>query len=248
MTRQVCVITGGTRGIGEAVARRLVHHPERALVLGYRADTDAARRLAGELTQPDRPVAVVRCDVTRPDDVERLFAEADRLGPLCGLVNCAGSVEDQSAFEDISFERWNRTLAVNVVGTALACRAAVGRMRTSSASVRSIVNVSSKAAVLGAPHEYVDYAASKAAVDALTRGLALEVAGAGIRVNCVRPGIIDTEFHAAGGDPQRARRLGPQQPLGRAGTADEVASAVEWLLSADSSFVTGTTVDVTGGR
>jgi NAD(P)-dependent dehydrogenase (short-subunit alcohol dehydrogenase family) len=247
-TREVCVITGGTRGIGEAVARRLVHRTEHALVLGYRADTDAALRLAGELTQRDRPVVAVRCDVTRPDDVEKLFVEADQVARLCGLVNCAGSVEGQSAFEEISYDRWNRTLAVNVVGTALTCRAAVGRMRTSTASVRSIVNVSSKAAVLGAPHEYVDYAASKAAVDTLTRGLALEVAGAGIRVNCVRPGIIETQFHAAVGDPQRAARLGPQQPMGRAGTADEVASAVEWLLSADSSFVTGTTLDVSGGR
>src|SRR6185369_6748168 len=154
----------------------------------------------------------------------------------------------QCAFDQIDPDRWARVLGVNVIGLAGCCREAVRRMRDGAHPSRAIVNLSSMAAVLGSPNEYVDYAASKAAVDTLTRGLALEVAPLGIRVNSVRPGIIDTEFHASGGDPGRAHRLGPQQPLGRPGTVDEVAQAVVWLLSPAAAFVTGTTLNVSGGR
>lgn len=244
----VYVITGGTRGIGAGVARQLAGVPGRALVLGYRGNHERARQVVAELDRPDAPVRALPCDVSDPAQVRELFAAADRMGPLAGLVNSAGVLEKQCTFEQIDPDRWARVLAVNVVGLASCCREAVVRMRDSRLPDRAIVNISSRAAVLGAPGEYVDYAASKAAVDTLTRGLALEVARYGIRVTSVRPGIIDTEIHATGGDPDRAHRLGPQQPLGRAGTVTDVARAVVWLLSPDAGFVTGTTLDVTGGR
>ena len=239
----VYVITGGTRGIGAGVARRLAGVPGRALIVGYRGNHERAGELVADLDRPDSPVRAVPCDVADPAQVGALFAAADALGPLAGLVNSAGVLERQCAFDEITAERWSRVLAVNVVGLATCCREAVTRMRGSDLPDRAIVNLSSKAAELGAPGEYVDYAASKAAVDTLTRGLALEVARFGIRVTSVRPGIIDTEIHATGGDPDRARRLGPGQPLGRAGTADEVAAAVAWLLYPDARFITGTTLD-----
>ncbi|GAA4263359.1 SDR family oxidoreductase [Dactylosporangium darangshiense] len=244
----VYVITGGTRGIGAGVARELAGVPGRALVLGYRSNHERARDVVAELDRPESPVRAVPCDVSDPAQVSDLFAAADEMGSLIAMVNNAGILEQQCTFDQIGPDRWSRILGVNVIGLACCCREAVVRMRGSHLPNRAIVNISSKAAVLGSPNEYVDYAASKAAVDTLTRGLALEVAPHGIRVNSVRPGIIDTEMHATGGDPDRARRLGPQQPLGRAGTVKDVARAVTWLLSPDAAFVTGTTLDVTGGR
>jgi NAD(P)-dependent dehydrogenase (short-subunit alcohol dehydrogenase family) len=247
-TSGVYVITGGTRGIGAQVARELARVPGRALVLGYRGNHARARDVVAELDRPDSPVRAMPCDVSDPAQVSDLFAIADEMGNLVAVVNNAGILERQCTFDQIEPDRWARILGVNVIGLACCCREAVVRMRDSEVPNRAIVNISSKAAVLGSPNEYVDYAASKAAVDTLTRGLALEVAPHGIRVNSVRPGIIDTEMHATGGDPDRARRLGPQQPLGRAGTVQDVARAVTWLLSPDAAFVTGTTLDVTGGR
>jgi NAD(P)-dependent dehydrogenase (short-subunit alcohol dehydrogenase family) len=244
----VYVITGGTRGIGGGIARRLAGMPGRALVLGYRHNHERARQVVAELDRPDSPVRAIPCDVSILAQVKDLFAAGDAMGTLNGLVNCAGILRQQCTFEEIDRDRWARVLAVNVVGLACCCREAVTRMRRSRIPDRAIVNISSRAAVLAAPNEYVDYAASKAAVDTLTRGLALEVAPHGIRVNSVRPGIIDTEIHQDGGDPERARRLGPMQPLGRAGTVEDVARAVTWLLSPDAGYITGTTLDVTGGR
>lgn len=238
----VVVITGGTRGIGAATASRLAARGTN-LVLGFRSAADAAERLRAELA-PMAMVRTVRADIATDEGVEAVFAAADDAGPLVGLVNNAATLEKQGRFETLDRERWRRVFELNVFGTAMCCQEAVRRMKHSGA----IVNVSSRAAVLGSPGEYVDYAASKAAVDTLTRGLALEVAERGIRVNAVRPGIIDTEMHALGGDPTRAERLGPGQPMGRVGTADEVAAAIEWLLSDDASYVTGTTLDVSGGR
>ncbi len=244
MTSELVVVSGGTRGIGAAVARRLAERGA-TLVLGYRGDDDAARSIQAELAGKTT-VELVRSDVGRDDGVEALFAVADSLGQITGLVNSAGVLERQATTVDIDRARWRRVFEVNVFGLAEACRAAVTRMVPQGRG--SIVNLSSRAAVLGSPREYVDYAASKAAVDTLTRGLALEVAGSGVRVNAVRPGIIDTDLHASGGDADRAARLGPGLPMGRAGTVDEVAAAVVWLLSDDASYVTGSVVDVSGGR
>ncbi|MCA0436807.1 MAG: SDR family oxidoreductase [Actinobacteria bacterium] len=244
----VYVVTGGSRGIGAAVARRLAGVPGRALVLSYRSEQATARRLAAELARPDAPVAAVPCDVADPEQVAALFTAADTFGPLVGLVNNAGILERQSGFEAIDAARWQRILAVNVVGLAMCCREAVRRMREHDLPGRAIVNLSSMAAVLGGAGQYVDYAASKGAVDTLTRGLALEVAPLGIRVSAVRPGIIATDIHASGGDPDRAARLGPDLPMGRAGTPEEVAAAITWLLSPDAAYITGTTLDVSGGR
>ena len=250
MTRgpAVTVITGGTRGIGAATARRLAG-PDVALLLTFVSRTDEARALATDLRGDGGIVETVRCDLADPGDIARVFERADDLGPLRGLVNNAGILERQCRFAEIDPDRWRRVFAVNVFGAAEACRHAVARMSTTAGGRGgAIVNVSSRAAQWGSPGEYVDYAASKAALDTLTRGLALEVAGEGVRVNAVRPGIIDTAIHASGGDPDRARRLGPALPMGRAGRPEEVAEAVVWLLSDAASFVTATTLDVGGGR
>jgi NAD(P)-dependent dehydrogenase (short-subunit alcohol dehydrogenase family) len=248
VSRPVAVVTGGTRGIGAATAALLARSGY-DLCLGYRSRDREAADVADTLRQDGAQVHLVRCDVSDEADVERLFAEADGLGTLTALVNSAGVLEGQRPMVDIDASRWARVLAVNVIGTAACCRQAVRRMSTTSGGRGgSIVNVSSRAAQLGSPHEYVDYAASKAAVDTMTRGLALEVAAEGVRVNAVRPGIIDTEIHAEGGDPGRVARLGPAQPMGRSGTAAEVAEAIVWLLSPASSFVTGSVLDVSGGR
>lgn len=240
----VCVVTGGTRGIGAAIARELAGVPGRALVLGYRRDHERARAIVAELDRPDSPVRAVSCDVADPAQVRELFGAADELGGLTGLVNNAAVLERQAGFGEITPERWARILGVDVIGLAECCRAAIARMGEGGV----IVNMSSRAAVLGAPGEYVDYAAAKAAVDTITRGLGLEVAPRGIRVVGVRPGVIDTEIHASGGDPDRARRVGPSLPLGRAGTPEDVARAVAWLMSPAAAYVTATTIDVSGGR
>ena len=191
----------------------------------------------------------VRGDVSVPEDVEHIFRAADRLGPLTGLVNNAGIVGKATRVEELDAERIARMLAVNVTGSFLCAIAAIKRMSTKRGGKGGeIVNVSSAAAKLGGANSYVDYAAAKGAIDTFTVGLALEVAGEGIRVNAVRPGIIETDIHASGGDPDRATRLAPQIPMARPGTADEVARAILWLLSPDASYSTGTVLTVSGGR
>lgn len=244
----VAIITGGTRGIGAATARRVAGDGY-TLCLTYRSRKEDAERLAAALRDAGATAHLVRCDVTDPSDVERLFATADEMGPLAALVNNAGIVEQKTDFVDIDLDRWERMFAANVYGTALCCRAAVRRMaRSLGGDGGAIVNVSSRAAVMGSPHTYVDYAASKAAVDTLSRGLALELAADGVRVNVVRPGIIDTEIHADSGDPARAQKVGPSLPMGRVGEPTEVAEAIAWLLSPAASYVTGAFLDVAGGR
>lgn len=248
MVNEVYLITGGTRGIGAATARQLAGVPGRTLVLAYRSDVEAADRIVAELDAPGSPVVAVRCDVADPTQIEDLFRTADGYGALAALVNSAGIVARQTSFVQIDAARWQNMLQVNVIGTALCCREAVVRMRANPVGPRAIVNISSKASVLGSPNEYVDYAASKGAVDSLTRGLALEVAAEGIRVNSIRAGVIDTQIHALGGEPRRVDRVGPLQPMGRVGTAEEVADAAVWLLSQHASYVTGAFIDVSGGR
>jgi len=245
----IALITGGSRGIGAETARLCAAHGY-AVAVNYRADQTAASAVvAGIQSRGGRAIAV-QADVSVEADVVRLFQTIDaQLGRLTALVNNAGILERQTRVEHVDAARITRIFATNVTGSFVCSREAVKRM-----SLRyggrggAIVNVSSRAAQLGAPGEYVDYAASKAALDALTVGLAKEVAREGIRVNGVRAGIIDTEIHASGGEPGRVSRLGPEQPLGRGGDAIEVARAIVWLLSDEASYTTASFIDVAGGR
>lgn len=247
--RGVAVVTGGSRGIGAVTAVELARNGW-DVCLSYRADDEAA---AGVLTRCEaagaRAVAV-RADVASHADVTALFAAADRLGPLSVLVNNAGIVDRKTRVDEMSPERLERMFAVNVVGAFLCAGAAVRRMSTRyGGGGGAIVNVSSVASRLGSPGEYVDYAASKGAIDTMTIGLAKEVAAEGIRVNAVRPGVIDTEIHASAGQPGRAALVGATSPLGRPGTALEVAAAILWFcLPESSSYATAAFLDIAGGR
>lgn len=248
MDKGVIVVTGASRGIGAATARRLAAAGY-AVVVNYAGSAAQAAEVAAGIEHSGGKALAVRGDVSVPADVEAIFAAADGLGRLVGLVNNAGIINPAVRVDEMDPARIARLLAVNVTGTLLCSQAAIRRMSSRHGGKGGgIVNVSSGASKLGGPGSYVDYAASKGAIDTLTIGLALELAGEGIRVNAVRPGIIDTEFHAAGGDPARAARLGPGLPMPRAGTADEVAKAILWLLSDDASYSTGTTIAVSGGR
>ncbi|UNP89005.1 SDR family oxidoreductase [Aeromonas encheleia] len=239
------LITGGSRGIGAATAHHLAGQGYR-LCINYRQQRAAAEALVAEL-QARHGVAciAVQADVSVEAEVVRLFDEMDaRLGVITHLVNNAGILQPQMKVLEMSAERINKTLTTNVTSCFLCCREAVRRMARGGA----IVNVSSAAARLGAAGEYVDYAASKGAIDVLTKGLSLEVAAQGIRVNGVRPGFIHTEMHADGGEPGRVERVKNQIPLQRGGQPAEVASAIAWLLSDEASYATGTFIDLAGGR
>lgn len=249
MTRKVMVITGGSRGIGAATAR-LAAAQGYAVCISYVRDRAAANDVVDSIKSNGGEAIAVQADVSSEADVVRLFQTADRqLGRLKALVNNAGILERQMRVEEMDAARLNRILATNVIGSFICAREAVRRMSNRhGGSGGAIVNVSSVAARLGAPNEYVDYAASKGAIDTMTIGLAKEVAEEGIRVNAVRPGIIYTEIHASGGEPGRVDRLKDAIPMKRGGEVDEVAHAICWLLSDEASYTTGAILDVTGGR
>jgi NAD(P)-dependent dehydrogenase (short-subunit alcohol dehydrogenase family) len=244
----VLVVTGGSRGIGAATAL-LAAERGWTVVVNYAGNVEAAERVTAAIQAKGGEAIAVRGDVSQPDDVAHIFAAADRLGPLTGLVNNAGIIGPTARVEDLDAERIARILAVNVTGSFLCAIAAIKRMSSKHGGKGgSIVNVSSAAAKLGGVNSYVDYAAAKGAIDTFTVGLALEVVGEGIRVNGVRPGVIDTDIHASGGAPDRAAQLASAIPMQRPGTAEEVARAIVWLLSDEASYSTGSTISVTGGR
>ncbi|MEV5009001.1 SDR family NAD(P)-dependent oxidoreductase [Streptomyces sp. NPDC093064] len=246
MKRLVTVVTGGGRGIGAAICRRLAADGH-DVVVGYVDDTAAAEAVADEVLEAGARGVTVRMDTSVEADVERLFAMAEeRLGPVTGLVNNAGVSGPLGRLADTDTADLRRVVDVNLLGTLLCSRRAAQLMAPRKNGV--IVNVSSAAATLGSPGEFVHYAATKAAVDALTLGLAKELGPDGIRVNAVAPGMIDTGMHAAMGDPDRVRRAAGNIPLGRAGRAEEIAAAVAWLMSPDASYTTGAVLRVSGGR
>jgi NAD(P)-dependent dehydrogenase (short-subunit alcohol dehydrogenase family) len=244
---KVVIITGGSRGIGAATAL-LAAEKGYAVGLNYVKNKTAAEEVVQKIFQKGGRAIAVAGDVSVEKDVLHLFNTVeDQFGPITSLVNNAGILHQQSAIKDMSLERWQAIFATNAAGSFLCAREAVRRM-TANKINGAIVNISSAATKHGAPFEYVDYAASKGAIDVLTLGLAREVAAENIRVNAVRPGIIDTEIHASGGEPNRPERLKAAIPMKRVGSAEEVAQAILWLLSDEASYVTGTIIDVTGGR
>ena len=245
----VIIITGASRGIGAATAR-LAAQRGYTVCVNYRSGKDAALALVEEIRLGGGQALAVAADVAMESDVIRLFRTVDReLGAVTALVNNAGMLEPQMRLDAMTAERIARVFATNVTGSLLCAREAVRRMSTQHGGKGgAIVNVSSMAARLGGPNEYIDYAASKGAIDSLTVGLAKEVAAEGIRVNAVRPGLIHTQMHASGGEPGRIDRLKDSVPLKRGGQPEEVASAILWLLSDEASYITGTFIDVSGGR
>ena len=244
----VVLITGGARGIGAATAR-LAAERGYAVCVSYRRDESSARGVVDAITGSGGTASAIRGDVSRESDVVAMFDAAARLGPVAALVNNAGVLEQQMRLDEMEAGRFERVLATNVIGTMLCAREAVRRMSTRHGGRGGgIVNVSSVASSLGSPGEYIDYAASKGAVDSFTVGLAREVAGEGIRVNAVRPGVIYTEIHASGGEPGRVERVKQYVPMKRGGQPEEVARAILWLLSDESSYCTGAFIDVSGGR
>ena len=246
---KVMIVTGGGRGIGAATAR-LAAEQGYDVCIGYLRDRSSSEKLVAEIQARDRKAIAVAGDVASEADVLRLFEETDRrLGRVGALVNNAGIVDRGARVEAIGAERLARMFAVNVTGSFLCAREAVKRMsKRRGGAGGAIVNVSSIAAKFGGAGEYVDYAASKGAIDSFTLGLAKEVGPEGIRVNAVRPGVIRTEIHAVSGDPARVGRIGATAALQRPGEPEEVARAILWLLSDEASYMTGALVDVAGGR
>ncbi len=246
---RVIVITGGSRGIGRATAV-LCARRGWSVAIQYRGNRLAADETLGLVEQAGGQALAVQGDVSSEQDVTALFDAAQhRFGALHGVVNNAGIVAPAQDVADMSVQRLRTMFETNVLGAFLVAREAARRLSTARGGAGgALVNVSSAAARLGSPHEYVDYAASKGAVDTMTLGLARELGREGVRVNAVRPGLIDTEIHASGGQPDRAQRLGAATPMGRPGTADEVAETIVWLLSDAASYVTGALLDCSGGR
>ena len=247
--QRTALVTGGSRGIGAATAW-LCAQRGWAVAVNYTHDAAAAHSVVSRICAGGGTALALQADVSDEAQVLALFAALDRdLPPLAGLVNNAGVVDVQARVDGMSLARLQRMFAVNVFGTFMCSREAVKRMSTAHGGAGGgIVNLSSAAARLGGPGQYVDYAAAKGAIDVFTLGLAKEVALEGIRVNAVRPGIIATDIHASGGQPGRAQQMAPMVPMQRAGSAEEVAEAIVWLLSDAASYTTGAVIDVTGGR
>jgi len=246
---EVLIITGASRGIGAATAR-IAGRSGYVVCVNYLKNKAAAKQIVEEIKADGGRALAVGANISREDEVVKLFRTVDhKLGKISALVNNAGILEKQMRIEDMNAARLNRVFLTNITGSFLCAREAVKRMSTKNGGKGgAIVNVSSAAARLGSAGEYVDYAASKGAVDTFTRGLAQEVAGEGIRVNAVRPGVIDTDIHASGGEPGRVERVKASIPMKRGGSAEEVAKAIMWLLSSESSYTTGSLLEVSGGR
>lgn len=246
---RILVVTGGSRGIGAATAR-LAAASGYAVCISYLKNQAAADAVVDDILQAGGKAVAVAADVSVESEVVRLFEHVDSaLGPVTALVNNAGVLERHMRVEDMDSGRLARVLSTNIIGSFLCAREAVRRMSTQRGGAGgAIVNVSSAASRLGSPNEYVDYAASKGAIDTFTLGLAKEVAPDGIRINAVRPGVIYTDIHASGGEPERVDRVKDAVPMRRGGTAEEVAKAILWLLSDDASYSTGALLDVAGGR
>ena len=246
---KVLLVTGGSRGIGAATCL-LAARQGWAVAVNYTANSLAADEVVREIRAAGGRAMAVQADVAIEAQVLRMFEQVDaKFGRLTGLVNNAGVVDVTARVEDMSVARWKRMFDINVIGSLICAREAVRRMSTKHGGTGgSIVNLSSAAARLGAPAQYVDYAAAKGAIDTFTIGLAKEVAAEGIRVNAVRPGLIETEIHASGGLPNRVKDLQHQVPMQRGGTADEVAQAIVWLLGEGASYTTMSLIDVSGGR
>ena len=248
MTDRVAIITGASRGIGRATAIAAAARGFR-VVVGYASNQAAAAEVVAAIEAKNGKAIAVKCDVGSEQDILALFKAADAFGTLGVLVNNAGIVGATARVDELSAERIQNMMNINVTGSILCAREAVKRMSTRHGGKGGvIVNLSSVAAKLGSPNTYVDYAASKGAIDSFTVGLGHEVAAEGIRVAAIRPGLIDTEIHASGGEPDRAHRLAHAVPMKRVGTADEIANAIVWLMSDEASYVTSTILDVSGGR
>ena len=247
--KPIVLITGGSRGIGAATALRAAQQGF-TVAVNYTSNADAARHVVQQIVDAGGSVIAVQADVADEDQIVAMFQAIDtQLGPVSALVNNAGVVDVAARVDEMSAQRIRRMFDINVLGTFLCTREALRRMSTRHGGKGGcIVNVSSVAARLGGPGQYVDYAASKGAIDTFTAGLAKEVATEGVRVNAVRPGIIETDIHASGGQPDRARQMAPLVPMQRAGSAEEVANTIVWLMSPEASYVTGANIDVAGGR
>ena len=247
--RKVLLVTGGSRGIGAAVAKQAATAGW-AVVVNYVASAEAADSVVAAITAAGGEAFAVKGDMSAEDDILSVFGEVDRrCGRLDGLVNNAGVVDMKARLDQMKAARLERMMRINVIGPMLCAREAVRRMSTAHGGKGGvIVNLSSAAARLGSPDQYVDYAASKGAIDTFTKGLALEVAREGIRVCGVRPGMIATDIHASGGQPNRVADIRAKLPMAREGSADEVAAGIVFLLSDAASYMTGTTIDITGGR